>query len=438
MRVGLFSDTYVPDANGVAICVENLKKALEEKGIEVFVITCNDKVKVEIDGNIIKLPSIKLKKLYNYSFTGPLHFDGFKIIKNLNLDIIHVHTEFGIALLARFIAKKLEIPLIYTYHTMFEDYTHYINPYDFKLLSKSSHKIVEYISNKYCQYSNKVIIPSKKTYDVLKKYKVLDEKMVILPSGINLSKFSNVDKNKVDDLKNKYNLINKKVFVYVGRIAKEKNLEIILNVFSKRTDLTLLLVGLGPELEFYKMKYNKDNILFLGKKEYTEVPLYYNLSNAFISASKSETQGLTFIEAMASSKVLFCSDKNVLKDLLYHNENGYFFDDENQLEKNIDIHLKKTESEIRKMEEKSKEISNKYSLENFVEKVIRIYEKNLGRVYRIRKIKHIKNEIYKIKIRKKEYVISKKILNELNLYVSKRINENELNTIVLFNKLNLN
>ena len=172
MRIGLFSDTYLPHANGVAICVENLRLGLEKAGHEVYVITCNDSLKIESDKNIITLPSIILKNLYGYSATSPLHFNAYRKIKKLNLDIVHVHTEYGVGLFGRFIARYLRLPLIYTYHTMYEDYTHYLNFLDLRILDKPSLKFVEYVTKKYCDPSNVVIVPSKKTFNTLSKYNV--------------------------------------------------------------------------------------------------------------------------------------------------------------------------------------------------------------------------------------------------------------------------
>ena len=86
----------------------------------------------------------------------------------------------------------------------------------------------------------------------------------------------------------------------------------------------------------FKEKYVSDNIIFLGKKEYSDVPLYYSLADGFVSASLSETQGLTFIEAMSCGNVLFCSDRVVLDELLIEGENGYFFNTKEELSKKID------------------------------------------------------------------------------------------------------
>ncbi|WP_064580913.1 glycosyltransferase [Streptobacillus moniliformis] len=434
MKIGLFSDTYLPHANGVAVCVYTLKKGLEELGHDVYVITCNDSMKLTMEDKVIKLPSILLKDFYNYSVTGPFHFSGFNEIRKLNLDIIHIHTEFGVSILGRILSKMLGIPLIYTYHTMLEDYVHYINFMNIDILNKPFVKFVEMISKMYCYPSNAVIVPSKKTYDLLMKYSIKNTDIRVLPSGIDLERFKNPNKENIDKLRKHFNLEGKKVMMYLGRVAKEKNIEIILETIKNRKDITLLVVGEGPEFKHFKEKYDLENIIFCGKKEYSEVPDYYNLADGFISASTSETQGLTFIEAMSTGRVLFCSDKVVLKDLLFENENGYFFESIEELNEKIDLFYSQDLDKRKLMMNKSIEISEKYDLKLFIKKVEYIYIDNLGKIYRIQKIKLNKDGSFRVHIRNRRYKISKELFNKLNLKVNNKIDKSTL-MLIRENKL---
>lgn len=137
MRIGLFSDTYLPDINGVVSSIVTLQKELEKNGHEVFVIA-NHKglLHSKREGNVLRLPGFELKWLYGYILSTPYHFSAKDDIKAMNLDLIHVHTEFGIGIFARIVAKDLGIPLVCTYHTMYEDYTHYINKFDIEGIDK--------------------------------------------------------------------------------------------------------------------------------------------------------------------------------------------------------------------------------------------------------------------------------------------------------------
>ena len=128
MRIGLFGDTYFPEINGVATSIKTLEDELIKLGHEVYIITTKaDFSKPELEGRVLRLPGIELKFLYGYVLTSPLQISAFNIVRSLDLDIIHAHTEFGIGIFARICSRLLSIPLVSTYHTTYEDYTHYVN-----------------------------------------------------------------------------------------------------------------------------------------------------------------------------------------------------------------------------------------------------------------------------------------------------------------------
>ena len=168
MRIGLFTDTYPPFINGVSTSVYMLKRALEEKGHQVFVVTVNpENMKYEIDekDKVIRIPGIPIG-IYDYRLTGIYPVKAMNTIKKWKLDVIHSHTEFGIGTFARIIAKQFNIPLVHTYHTMYEDYIHYVTKGYF---DKSSKKIVEYLTLFYCdKTASELIVPTNKTYKLFK------------------------------------------------------------------------------------------------------------------------------------------------------------------------------------------------------------------------------------------------------------------------------
>ena len=164
MRIGLFSDTYTPDINGVVSSIVTLQKELEKRGHEVFVIT-NHKalLSTQREGNVLRLPGLELKWLYGYKLTTPYHFSAKDEIRKMNLDVIHVHTEFGVGMFARIVAKYLNIPVVSTYHTMYEDYTHYINRFAIDEVDVLSKKFVTAFSRMISDNVHAVIAPSEKT-----------------------------------------------------------------------------------------------------------------------------------------------------------------------------------------------------------------------------------------------------------------------------------
>ena len=171
MRIGLFTDTYPPYINGVSTSVCMLKHALEKKGHQVFVVTVNNdslKYNCEENDTVIRIPGIPIG-IYDYRLTGVYPLRATNIIKKWNLDIIHSHTEFGVGTFARIIAKQLDIPLVHTYHTMYEDYVHYIKKGYFDGASK---KIVEYLTKFYCDKTIEELIDK---CSVLEDFKAVQE-----------------------------------------------------------------------------------------------------------------------------------------------------------------------------------------------------------------------------------------------------------------------
>ncbi|MEG2330327.1 glycosyltransferase, partial [Anaerorhabdus sp.] len=125
MRIGLFSDTYLPEINGVASSVHTLRVQLEKNGHTVYVITTKTESNVEDDDPfVLRLSGIELKKLYGYVLTSPIHINAYNEIKEMQLDLVHAHTEFSVGIFARIVAKLQGLPLVSTYHTTYEDYTH--------------------------------------------------------------------------------------------------------------------------------------------------------------------------------------------------------------------------------------------------------------------------------------------------------------------------
>ncbi len=336
MRIGLFTDTYPPYINGVSTSVFMLKKALEKKGHQVYVVTVNNEdlhYKIDEDEHVVRIPGIPIG-IYDYRLTGIYPIKAMNIVRKWNLDVIHSHTEFGIGTFARIIAKQFNIPLVHTYHTMYEDYIHYITKGYF---DKSSKKIVEYLTLFYCdKTANELIVPTKKTYDLFKEKYEVNKCVHIIPTGIEIERFytENVDKDKVRELKQRFQILKDEfTIVFVGRLAQEKNVEFLIEaqkeLVKDNKDIRLLIIGDGPDADKYKELAAKlkieDYVIFTGKVPYDEMPVYYQLADVFATASTTETQGLTVIEAMAAGITPVCIEDESFRDAVIDGLNGRFF-----------------------------------------------------------------------------------------------------------------
>lgn len=388
MRIGIFTETYTPYISGLVTSEVMLKHALEKLGHEVYVVTANlENFKYSYDEKerVLKIPGIPTG-IYDSRLTGIYPIKAIKKIKSWNLDVIHSQTEFAIGTFARIFGKQYGIPVVHTYHTMYEDYVHYITKGYF---TKPGIKLVEYLTKFYCDKTvTELIVPTKKAYDLFKeKYKV-DRNIHIIPTGIEISRFYK-ENSKIQDiinLKRKLNINDTDfVILFVGRLAEEKDVEFLLEsheeIIKKHNNAKLLIVGDGPDINKYKelsIKYKIDNnTIFTGKVPWDDMPKYYQIADAFATASRSETQGLTVVEAMAAEIPVVCVDDDSFKIVVIDDLNGKLFKNKKEYVKIIDELIKDNKLLLR-LGTQARISAEPYSSKYFAERVLEVYKKAVG------------------------------------------------------------
>ncbi|MBR4261901.1 MAG: glycosyltransferase [Bacilli bacterium] len=384
MRIGLFTDTYPPFINGVSTSVLMLKKALEKQGHQVYVVTVNNedlKYRREENGTVLRIPGIPIG-IYDYRLTGIYPVRAINTIRKWKLDVIHSHTEFGIGTFARVFAKQFNIPLVHTYHTMYEDYVHYITKGYF---NKSSKKIVEYLTMFYCNTTaNALIVPTKKTYDLFKEKYDYNKAIHIIPTGIELDRFylENMNEEMIKKINKQYGFKkNDFIIIFVGRIAQEKNIEFLLDahldLVKKHKNIKLVIVGDGPDAsrykEFIKEHSMENNIIMTGKVPYDEMPSYYHLADVFTTASLSETQGLTVIEAMAASLAPICINDECFRNVITNDLDGKIFDDKQGYIDSI-LDLYEDHKKLEDLSYNARLHSEVHSSKYYAERVVEVYK----------------------------------------------------------------
>ncbi len=385
MRIGIFTETYSPYISGLVTSEVMLKKALEKLGHEVYVVTANLEdfhYRYDEEEHVLKIPGIPTG-IYDSRLTSIYPVRAVNKIKSWNLDVIHSQTEFAIGTFARLLSKQLNIPLVHTYHTMYEDYIHYITKGYF---NRSSKKIVEYLTLFYCDKTvSELIVPTKKTYDLFKEKYGVDRNIYIIPTGIEIERFykDKIDSKKIDELRQKLGF-NEDDFIgaFIGRLGQEKNVVFLLDVVKELKDklpkFKFLLVGDGPDFDEYKKlikKYHiEDRVVMTGKVPWEEVPYYYHLSNIFLTASHTETQGLTVIEAMASGSVPVCIKDESFENSIIDKEDGMIFNDKKEC-KDIIINFYNDRNLLNKISEQGIKNSEKFSSKYFAESVLKVYNK---------------------------------------------------------------
>lgn len=382
MRIGIFSDTYTPFINGVSTSIVCLKKALEKKGHEVYVVTVNnEKMGYSYDEKerVMRIPALKAG-IYDYRLSMIYSFKAKKKIKELNLDVIHSQTEFGIGTFARLVAMELDIPIVHTYHTLYEEYLNSLTKNKIKYMVNG---FVEYLAEYYCDSSiGELIVPTAKTKEIFKKQYKFKREVHVIPNGIDLDKFSieNINKKKLEKIKKQYGIKDTDfVIMYVGRLGPEKNIPFLARaqkqIVKKHKNCKLVIVGEGPmknELEKITSSI-RENVIFTGKIPQSDIQYYYRLADVFATASKFETQGLTVIEALASGVCALCILDDSFKDALIDNVNGNFFETEKEYVDLVDK-LMTDEKLLNKYKKNAIKTANEHSYLTFGDKVLEVYE----------------------------------------------------------------
>jgi len=345
MKIGFFTDTYYPQINGVVTSTLILKENLERLGHKVYVFTTTDAKEPQGERDVYRIPSIPIvsEKRLGLFYQPRL----IKIIKGLNLDIIHTHTEFSLGIFGRMIANDLNIPLIHTYHTIYEDYTHYI--VKFPKLDPLAKVAARKISTNFCNSTSRVVVPTTKVRDLLLSYGVKRD-LTVIATGINMNHLSACQDyfHSRQRLRSSMGLKDgNKVILYVGRLSKEKNIsELLINLheyLKMRTELKFVLIGDGPETNDLKNLANKLNlneqVIFAGAKPWHSIMSYYHIGDVFVSASQSETQGITYIEALASGLPIVVKSDPCLEGVVIEGVNGYTFNKKDEFVKTIDVVL---------------------------------------------------------------------------------------------------
>ncbi len=383
MRIALFTDTYLPEINGVVSSIVTLQKELEKNGHIVFIVTTHSSlIHTSFEHNILRLPGVELKSIYGYVLTSPIHIWALNTIRDMQLDVIHAHTEFGIGIFARIAARLLKLPLVSTYHTTLEDYTHYVNIFNLKSFERFARKSVSRLSKLYGDACTELIVPSSKTKEMLVRYGIKKD-IHVIPTGLDLEKFDRdvASSGKTLKLREKYKVLPSELLVlYVGRIAKEKSIDLVIEGFAKidsKHSAKLMIVGGGPEEDHLKeyvdrLKLN-DRVIFTGKKLPAEIPMHYHAADAFVSASLTETQGMTFIEALASELPVFARPDDVLNGLVIEGETGYYFTSPADFAAKIEAYMELPPETKQSIRENAKQHVLEYDSRVFYQSVINVY-----------------------------------------------------------------
>ena len=388
MNIGFFSDTYHPDINGVVPSIRILEKKFKEQGHNLYIITSSKHEKTEDVKDIIMLSSLPLVFQPSYRLSTFYSVKDMKRIKELDLDIIHTHSEFSLGIFGLIAARELRIPVIHTFHTKWEDYLHYVTP---RFISNREYakKVTRQALRMFFKRCDCVIAPTAAMEQYIRdKCNIRTKPISVIPSAINLQPFhrENYTAEELNELKDEFNIREKKVLLTIGRIAKEKNIDITIKylprIFKENPDAVMLIIGDGPELSNLKKLASdlsiSDKVIFAGKKPWEMIGKYYNIGDVFINSSTSETQGLTYIEAMAAGVPIVVKKADNLTGMVTDGENGYIFNQNSEIVDKVNYVLK-NEPSVKKIIINGLTTSEQYSPDVFASRILSLYNQAIDR-----------------------------------------------------------
>lgn len=370
MKILIASDWFVPVVNGVVTSVLNLKRGLEARGHEVKVLTLSTNRESVKDGDdIYRLGSVSADKIYpgaRFSVAP-----GNALVEELirwSPDVIHTQCEFCTFVVAKKIARICNSPIVHTYHTIYEDYTHY-----FHLSRKFGGALARTATGWVSDMVDCIIAPTGKVRDLLSTYSV-NAPVRVIPTGIDIERFARQEApTERAALRAALGLgRDAKVLVSVCRLAAEKNIEELLRCFAACRDksLRLVIVGDGPHRGSVEKMISalslEERVIMTGMVAPKAIPRYYRMGDLFVCASTSEAQGLTYIESLAAGVPVLCKRDECLDGLVVNGENGWQYETMQEFADYVGEFFKSEET-MNTMAKNALTASQSYSIEAFAE-----------------------------------------------------------------------
>lgn len=327
MKIGFFTDGYLPQPNGVATSVAAWARELKKLGHEVYIIAPKYQNFKDKSDRIIRLPSLKILNKPDIRLGFPFSTKSIGKIYKLQFDIIHATSGGSISTLGLIVARLKKIPFVFTYYTRWNHFAHYF--FKGKIIRP---RMIETASKIFCNKCDCIIVPMPKIKDELISFGV-KKPIVAIPSGVDLDKFN---KQKKGFLRKKTGIKNGKILLYVGRLGQEKSVDFLLKAFKqihyKDPAINLVLIGDGPEKNNLKQLAERlnieKNIYFTGLINQEEMGKAYSDAEIFVFASTTETQGMVILEALASGLPVVAVNDAVYDGVIKDKTNGVLVDND--------------------------------------------------------------------------------------------------------------
>ncbi len=377
MNIAIFTNNYLPNPYGVSGSIESFRKQFEKRGHIVYVFAPEVKNYIDENPRVFRYPSFDIKYRIRFPLPVPYGNKIEKIIKKLDIDVIHSQHPNLLGFSAKRWARKKRIPLVFTWHTLYNHYVNYVPLVPKKIAGKLAIKQAV----RYANQTSKIIVPTPTVEKIIKKWGVRNNNIAVIPTGVNMELFQDANRKLIRD---KYGIgENEILLLLVSRLTEEKNvlflLSTVLRILNTNKKVKFLIVGDG----YLKTEMKKniadnnllDQIFFAGLVAPKEMKNYYASADIFVYSSKSETQGMIITEAMASGLPIVAVQATGVCDLVVNNESGFLVRENKKEFINAVNKLIDSQKMRLTFGKKAKEISRqKYTAEICANQMLKIYK----------------------------------------------------------------
>ncbi|WP_199259403.1 glycosyltransferase [Paracoccus binzhouensis] len=388
LRIAMFTNTYLPSINGVAISVNRLKAGLERQGHQVLLCAPTYEHQNPEEG-VFRIP-ILISLGAAFRLANPFHRQTWRAVREFQPDIIHLHHPYWLGSLGLRMARRLHVPAVFTYHTRLEQFAHAI-PLPGALFRNV---IAHWLVRRFANQCNEIIVPTPVTRDYVRLIGV-DGPVHVHPTGIEVERFRQSDPARLEELNARYNPDGRMILVTISRLSKEKNLDFLIAAMKElkgrhAPPFRLLILGEGDERARLTGNIRDadltSEVRLVGSVPLQDVPDYLNLARLFVFTSVSETQGMVVLEAMAAGLPVVAVNASGVDAFVQNHRTGVLTEEDLDAWTDAVHALLVNRSEREKLARAALEEAQHHSVERFSSEIAKIYATAINAKERASKI----------------------------------------------------
>lgn len=377
MHIAYFTNFYLPVVNGVVRSVQSFRDALSAMGHNVFVFAQEDNYE-DTEPFIFRYPSLHLPLPADIPTALPVSSFMDQLLPKLKLDVIHTHHPVLLGQTAAAKARDYNLPLVFTFHTQYQEYTHYIPIPQEQVQEFLKNTIMNWLREfmRKCQH---IVIPSESMRSILVEEYGLVDRFTVIPTGIDLNPYKAANGSA---LRAEWGWHDDRIIISAGRLAEEKNWATLLQAFAlaqkSQPNIRLVLVGDGPQADALRQLAGElgvgERVLFTGKVPFGEMPNYLKAADLFAFASVTETQGLVTLEAMAAGLPVVAVSASGTRDILENGKQGFMVENDAQDLANGIIKLVESPSLMSRFKSAALKKSRTFDHQRLAKRMLKVYE----------------------------------------------------------------